>query len=331
MTLPSTRPDAAVVIVSFNTREILRECLLTLRKEADGLNIETFVVDNYSRDQSAEMVEQEFPEVILRRSTINLGFAAANNVAFHEARGRYVVLLNSDAFLRPGSLRLSIAKMDATPRCGLAGARLVGRDEAWQPSARMFPSPLNDLLTLTGLSARFPRSTFFGRFDRTWADQSAPASVDWVPGAFSIIRKEALDQVGIFDENFFLYYEEVDLCYRLKTVGWEVWYWPDVVVVHLGGESSKTIKTLSFSGSGSQLTLWRIRAGLLYYRKHHGAVAWVAMALERGWHQLRLRKNASGQDARSAGKRTDSEVMIKLLDQAWQETQGGRVSPARPW
>jgi GT2 family glycosyltransferase len=331
MNLAAGRPDASVIIVSFNTREVLRECLQTLQKEAQGLKVETIVVDNQSRDQSAEMVEADFPWVILRRSSSNLGFAGANNVAFREATGRYLVLLNSDAFLQPGSLRLAISKMDQDPRCGLAGARLVGRDGAWQPSARMFPSPLNDFLTLTGLSARFPHSKFFGRFDRTWASPDQPAQIDWVPGAFSIIRKEALDKVGPFDEDFFLYYEEVDLCYRFRKAGWTICYWPDVVVVHLGGESSKTVSSLKFSKSGAQLTLWRMRSCLLYYRKHHGASAWLAKAVERTWHQLRARKNAGRTDDDSVRKREDSEVFAELFDRAWKETQGGRHSPARPW
>ena len=121
-----SRPDISVVIVSFNTREILRECLDTLKRECAGLTVETFVVDNNSRDGSAEMVAADFPWVTLRRSTVNLGFAGANNVAFRECTGRYVVLLNSDAFLTPNALKLSVQRMDATPRCGLAGGLLVG-------------------------------------------------------------------------------------------------------------------------------------------------------------------------------------------------------------
>lgn len=326
-----SRPDVSVVIVSFNTREVLRECLQTLERESAGLTVETFVVDNTSRDGSADMVEADFPSVKLRRSAVNLGFAGANNVAFRECTGRYVVLLNSDAFLKPGALQKSVERMDATPRCGLAGGLLVGRDGEWQPSARMFPSPLNDLLMISGLSAKYRDSKFFGRYDRTWADPNEAAEVDWVPGAYSIIRKEALDQVGYFDEDFFLYFEEVDLCYRIRKAGWSIWYWPDIVVVHLGGESSKTVKSLKFSGSGAQLTLWRLRSEFLYYRKHHGGAAWMARKVEEWWHQVRLRKNAGGGDADSLRKREDSEVTIELLRRAWKETNGGRLSPTRPW
>jgi GT2 family glycosyltransferase len=318
--------DLSVVIVSFNTRDLLRECITSLLRECEGISSEVFVVDNVSRDGSADMVEREFPTVRLIRSDVNLGFAAANNRAFPLCTGRYIVLLNSDAFLHPGALRLALAHMDAEPSTGLGGARLVGRDGSWQPSARKFPSPLNDFLTLTGLAARFPHSRFFGRFDRTWADPNAAADVDWVPGAFSIIRREALAKAGYFDEIFFLYYEEVDLCRRIKQAGFRIRYWPDVVVVHYGGESSKTVQTLKLSSSGSQLALWRMRSAFLYYRKHHGPAAWCAREVEKVWHQIRAWKNKASPD-----KAEESRALVSLLDRAWKETAGGSSSPARPW
>ncbi len=206
-TLPSAEnssPEASVIIVSFNTKDILRECLQSVERESDGLRIETLVVDNRSGDGSPEMVEKEFPRVRVLRSTVNLGFGAANNLAIQAARGRYLILVNSDAFLCPGSLRLAINHMNLHPQAALAGARLVGRDFSWQPSARMFPSVLGEFLVLTGLAAKFPKSRLFGHFDRTWADQSEAAQVDWVPGAFSIVRTEVLEKVGLFDPRFFL-------------------------------------------------------------------------------------------------------------------------------
>jgi GT2 family glycosyltransferase len=152
--------EASVIIVSFNTKDILRECLESVERESDGLRIETLVVDNHSSDGSPEMVEKEFPHVRVLRSTVNLGFGAANNLAIQAARGRYLILLNSDAFLCPGSLRLAINHMNLHPDVALAGARLVGRDFSWQPSARMFPSVFGEVLVLTGLAAKFPKSRF---------------------------------------------------------------------------------------------------------------------------------------------------------------------------
>jgi len=322
------QPDVSVVIVSFNTRDLLHECLLTLQDQAGEVSYETIVVDNASRDGSADMVAANFPAIKLIRSDVNLGFGNANNLGFEQAQGRYVVLLNSDAFLRSGALSKAVQYMDTDPRTGLGGARLVGRDDSWQPSARLFPSLLNEFLNLSGLAARYPHNRFFGRFDRTWADLNQAAKVDWVPGAFSIIRREVLESVGYFDRDFFLYYEEVELCRRIKAVGYTIQYWPDVVVVHLGGESSKTVSHLSLSSAGAQLTLWRMRSELLYYRKWHSAfTVWLVMALEKYWHTLRFLKNRR----KYPTKAEESRTIVALLEQAWRETQGGRISPHQPW
>lgn len=317
----------SVVIVSFNTREILRECLTTLIETAGKLSYETIVVDNASQDGSADMVAEAFPQVQLIRSEVNLGFAAANNRGFAVAQGHYIVMLNSDAFLQGDALVRSVHHMEANPCIGLAGARLVGRDGSWQPSARQFPSLLNHILTVTGLAAKYPQSRFFGRFDRTWADPNESAEVDWVPGAYTIMRHNVLKRVNYFDEAFFLYFEEVDLCRRIQQAEYEVHYFADVVVVHLGGESSKTLnKTLS--STGKQIALWQMRSALLFYRKHYGSVmVHLWWQFEYRWHQLRAWKNRHS----DAEKVAYSQHWCELLQQAWEDTQGGRVSPPRPW
>jgi GT2 family glycosyltransferase len=277
------------------------------------------------------MVEQEFQNVLLVRSEINLGFGPANNLGFRSAKGRYVVLLNSDAFLTEGSLERSVARMDANSGVGLGGGRLTGRDGSWQPSARMFPTVFSDLLVLSGLAARFPRSRLFGRADRTWASPMEAAEVDWVPGAFSILRAEVLESIGLFDSRFFLYYEEVDLCKRIKNAGYSIWYWPDISIVHIGGESSRQVQSLQLSRTGAQLILWRMRSMLLYYRKHHGFSAWLAMGLEAVWYWLRSqRRRLSRNPNRRASARADL-YLISILSQAWRDTRGGRFSPVQPW
>ena len=226
--------DASVVVVSFNTRDLLRACLELVQREAKGLRIEALIVDNNSIDGSAEMVEKDFPDFRIIHSAVNLGFGAANNLAIKSARGRYLILLNSDAFLQPGALKLAIEHMDQQPKAALGGARLLSQDDSFQPSARMFPNIVTDTFVLTGLAARYQKSRIFGYFDRTWADPSQPCQADWVPGAFSIIRADVLDKVGLFDPIFFLYGEEVDLCRRIKKAGYEIWYWPDISVLHIG-------------------------------------------------------------------------------------------------
>ena len=320
--------DISVLIISFNTRDRLRECLEALRAQTGGLCFETVVLDNASRDGSADMVSAEFKEVKLVRSEINLGFGNGNNRGLEQTQGRYVVLLNSDAILPPATLSMALAHMDEEPKAGMGGGRLLAPDGGWQPSARSFPSLLDEFLNLSGLAARFPKSRFFGRFDRTWADPGQAANVDWVPGAFAIIRRELIESIGFFDPRFFLYYEEVDLCRRIKAAGFSVRYWPDLRVCHIGGESSKTLTEMSFASKGSQLTLWRMRSQLLFYRKWHGPLsAWLVKSLEQGWHGLRALRNRR----RDTGKARESETLIKLWEQAWHDTLGGAVSPNQPW
>ena len=323
--------DVSIIIISYNTRDVLRECLRSVLEASSGFTAEIIVVDNASTDGSPEMICAEFPQAVLLRSGVNLGFGAANNVALKLARGRYFVLLNSDAFFTSGALDLAIRHMEQTPACGLGGGRLIGRDGSAQPSSRCFHNVLQDVLVLSGLAGRYPKSRFFGRFDRTWADQNIPARVDWVPGAFCILRPEALREAGLFDPAFFLYYEEVDLCLRFKQAGFAVWYWPDVVVVHLGGESSRGRLDLDFSPQASQVVLWRMRSTLLYYRKHHGWQVHLAWLSEQLLYRASVIRNRLSRDPtrRLRGKRY--RVLLQHLRQAWHDTAGGRQSPQRPW
>lgn len=323
--------EVSIIVISLNTRELLQECLASIVEETHNLTTETFVVDNGSTDGSIEMVEREFPHVRLIQSDINLGFGVANNVALKQARGRYFVLLNSDAFFTPGSLHRSIQHMDETPQCGLGGALLQYRNGGWQPSAKTFHSIVGDLTVLTGLADKFPKSRFFGQMSRTWTDESQPASVDWVPGAFAIIRPSALVTIGLFDPRFFLYYEEVDLCFRIKQAGLEIWYWPDVLIIHLGGQSSVKLKKLEFSSRSAQVVLWRMRSTLLYYRKHHGWHAWLAKWTEKILYSITVVRNHFSRLPERRDRERHYRTMLKLMNQAWQETQGGRVSPPSPW
>jgi GT2 family glycosyltransferase len=324
----SYKYELSIVIVSYNTKDLLRECLQSVDREKTGLDTEVLLVDNRSSDGSPLMVETEFPQVKVIRSAINLGFGAANNLAIESAQGRYIVLLNSDAFLSAGSLRIARDHMNSQPRAAVGGARLVGRDFSWQPSARMFPHVITDALVLSGLAARYPKSRFCGHFDRTWADPLQPSQADWVPGAFSIIRAEVLRRVGFFDPRFFLYGEEVDLCRRIKRAGYEIWYWPDIVVTHIGGESSRHMRDDS---AGAQVLNWRMRSTLLYYRKHHGGMAWLAKWLEVVLYRLSSLRNRFSSDPRRQARSRTCKNFAAAMQSAWIETEGGRTSPPRPW
>jgi GT2 family glycosyltransferase len=178
---------------------------------------------------------------------------------------------------------------------------------------------------------RYPQSRFFGRFDRTWANPLEAAEVDWVPGAYSMIRAEALAAAGPFDPRFFLYCEEVDLCMRIKQKGYSIWYWPDISVVHLGGESSRQISSLELSRSGAQLILWSMRSKLLYYRKHYPMRASLAMLVELVWYWFQSQRRRWSHDPDRRARALADGRMVSMMRQAWCDTKGGRVSPVQPW
>lgn len=322
-------PDLSILIVTYNSRRLIAPLLQRLQTDIAGLRAEVVVVDNASADGTASLVRHAFPWVKLVASAVNLGFAAGNNLAALHARGRHLLLLNPDAMPAPGALQRGIALMDSHPGVGLAGGELRGTDGSRQPSARMFPTLRDELFTLSGLAARHPRSRLFARLDRRWADPEQSAAVDWIPGAFVFIPAAVFKRLGGFDERFFMYYEEVDLCRRLKAHGLEVWYWPELKATHIGGASARTVANARVSRSGSQLESWRMRSALLYYRKHHGLGATALLhTLEHGWHRLRqLRAAWRGQRERAA----DFALHGRQLVQAWRDTRGGRHSPATPW
>ena len=323
-------PDASVIIVSHNTCEQLRACLENLQIAIDGRDIEVVVVDNASDDGSADMVAREFLQFRLVRSEQNIGFAAANNIGFRRARGRYLILLNSDASIEGHALRAAISRMDALPEVGMAGARLLdvlGRDHS---GSLKFPTPIGECLSHSGLAPGFAHKRASNPSRDARGDMPAAIEIDWVPGAFAIIRRAALDSVGPFDERFFLYYGEIDFCRRLKQYGWKVWYWPDIVVRRIGGLELADGASAGLPAFGSEMALWRMRSALLYYRKHHGrSGAWLLAQIETGRHALRrLKSRIAGGPGTIA---EESEQLIRLMRRAWVDTEGGLVSPPHPW
>lgn len=321
--------DLSVIIVTYNSARLIDPLLTALQDQLAGLAAEVLVIDNASKDATVETVRTRHPWARLIASPENLGFAAGNNRAIAEARGRMLLLLNPDAVPDAGALAEGLKRMDAHPEVGLSGGQLRGVDGSPQPSARMFPTLRDELFTLSGLAAKYPHSRLFARLDRRWADPNQPAEVDWIPGAFVFIPRALFDSLGGFDERFFMYYEEVDLCRRIQQAGRRVQYWPVLKAMHIGGESAKTVAKARVSRAGSQLESWRMRSGLLYYRKHHGGLGVRGfLAIEWGWHRLR------GLKAQLTGRRdaaADHATHCAQLIEAWRDTQGGRVSPPRPW
>lgn len=259
-------PDVTVIIVNYNTRELLQRCLAALSEASAGVTLQIVVVDNGSRDGSADFIRAELAdrcEIVVNE--VNVGFGRANNQAVGRARGRYVLLLNTDAFVAPQGVAKTVRFLDGHPSCGVLGVRLEGQDGGLQPSCRYFPTPWNEFLLQTGLARFFPGTRTID--DMRW-DHATPRACDWVPGCYYLVRKSVVDQVGLFDPRFFLYYEEVDHCYAVKEAGWQVMYFPDTTVVHLGGESAQTESTLD--PRSRQVSALAIESALLYHRKRHG-------------------------------------------------------------
>ncbi|MCX6032000.1 MAG: glycosyltransferase family 2 protein [Chloroflexi bacterium] len=236
----TTQPALSIVIVNWNTRDLLAGCLASVvgSQAASGLTPEVFVVDNASTDDSAAMVRNRFPWVRLIENRENVGFARANNQGIALATGRYVLLLNPDTEVWPGALAALVAFMAAHPRAGACGARLLNADGSLQPACHPILTPGREFWRLLFLEKLWPRATYpMHRWDTV-----TPHRVEVIKGACLLLRRETLDQVGLLDESYFMYTEEVDLCYRLAQAGWELWYVPAAVVTHYGEASSRQMR-----------------------------------------------------------------------------------------
>jgi len=229
--------DLSIVIVSFNTRDMLRDCLASLTAGGQGLSVETWVVDNASGDGSAEMVAEGFAHVGLIRNPDNRGFAAANNLALARCAGRYVALLNPDTIVQPGALSELVRFMDQNEPAGYCGPRLVNGDGSHQPSARRFPTMFSGAASMLGWDRRHAASRHCSNLHLTHGDRTTMRA-GWLTGACLLVRRAALADVGLLDDGYFMYFEETDWCRRLANAGWEGWYVGCAEVVHFGGGSS---------------------------------------------------------------------------------------------
>jgi hypothetical protein len=224
--------------VNWNTKEILRDCLASVYEHAGDIDYEIIVIDNASTDGSVEMVKNEFQHVILIENSDNRGFAAANNQGMAVAKGRYVLLLNSDTVVLENAIAKTVRFADENPRVAVTGCRVLNPDRTLQRTCFMFPSVLNMLLSSTYLYKLFPKNRFFGREQMTWWDRNDVRPVDVVTGCYMLVRRETIEQVGIMDEGFFVYGEETDWCYRFRKNGWKVMFAPVGEIIHFGGQST---------------------------------------------------------------------------------------------
>jgi GT2 family glycosyltransferase len=260
----SARTPLSVLIVSWNTRELTLAALRSFLP-ASGVELEVIVVDNASADGSADAIAAELPAVRLIRNDRNVGFAGGVNIGLKAARHPLVLLLNPDTRVLGDALARLVDYADAHPEAGILGPRVLNEDGSLQASRFRFPSLLNQVLSATYLYQLFPRSAFFNRERLGGRETDAAEPVEAVSGCCFLIRRALLDEVGVLDENFFMYAEEVDLCYRAWQAGYEVHYAPVGEIVHLGGGASRLASQRNF--------LEYRRSMLRFFRKHRGAAA----------------------------------------------------------
>lgn len=227
-----------VIIVSYNVAHLLEDCLGSLLSEK-GVDMVITVVDNNSSDGTVAMVRKKFPQANLVASRENLGFSAANNLALKGSRSKYVLLLNPDTKVLPGAVKKMVDYMEANREVGALGPKLLNPDGSLQYSARTFPSLTTQFLESTYLFRIFPQSRFFGQYFMSYWDHGQERKVDWVSGAALMVRGEAIEKIGLLDEGFFMYSEEVDWCYRIKRAGYEVVYFPRAEIIHYDARSSE--------------------------------------------------------------------------------------------
>jgi GT2 family glycosyltransferase len=289
--------DLSVCIVSYNTRRLLRDCVASIYKHVHSIKFEAIVVDNASSDGSPDEIRRLYPQVRIIENLVNVGFARANNQAIEHSCGRYVLLLNSDTVAMPGTLDALVSFMDAHPEAGAAGGKLVNPDGTTQVgfNVRSLPSLKVLCYQLLLLDRLLPNSPVMRRYWMSDWDHSDVREVEQPAGTCLIVRRKTIDQVGLMDESFFYWYEDVDWCLRIRNGGWKIFYIPQAQVIHYGGKSSE-----QWDKERAAVELCKSR--LRYVRKHYSRAAFylvkgltaIGMVLRMGvFLALSLRRNKS--------------------------------------
>jgi GT2 family glycosyltransferase len=232
--------DLSIIIVNYNVKEFLKNLLDSIHKASQSLQVEIIVVDNASDDGSVEMLKEKFPDVILIENKINLGFGKANNIALQIAKGKYFLLINPDTLVAEDTFIKMINFLNENQDVGMAGCKILNPDGTLQLACRRsFPNPWTAFTKVTGLSTLFPKSKLFARYNLTYLDENQTYEVDAISGSFMMLKKEVYEKVGGFDEQFFMYGEDLDLCYRIQKAGYKIYYLHTTQIIHYKGESTK--------------------------------------------------------------------------------------------
>lgn len=298
-TSPTSQMDISVVIVSWNAKGFLEECLQSLADSGTSRSMEVIVVDNASADGSPEMVQEKFPQVKLIRNGKNLGFAKANNVGIRESAGRYVSLVNSDVKILGDCLGALVGYMDQHPDVGNVGPKILNRDLTLQSSCRQFPSLWNNFCEASGLNKVFRGNKLFSGEHMVFFPHDQELAVDVLVGCFWMVRRETFEQIGLLDEDFFIYAEDVDWCRRCWDAGWRVVFFPGSQAIHYRGGSS--------ANDPERFAVEQQKAVLHYWEKHHGPVGRLAVrAIMRFRYALRYLFNRSSHVTKSSATKAIS-------------------------
>lgn len=278
------KPLLSIIIVSYNTKGLLEECLQSVYKSKgiDKKELEVIVVDNNSTDESCEMVGNKFTQVKLIENKENIGFSAGNNIGIKSAKSEYILLLNSDVVVGTGTIRSMVDFMNQNPNVGAATCRVELSNRKLDPAChRGFPTPWNAFSFFLGLEKMFPKGRIFGGYHQTWKDVSEIHEVDVISGAFFLVRKCVIDKVGLLDEQFFMYGEDIDWCYRIRQEGWKIFFNPQVTTLHhkkQSGRGQNRDKDLKKRAHASFIdTMWQ------FYQKHYAKrypffITWLVKA-----------------------------------------------------
>ncbi|OGU80195.1 MAG: glycosyl transferase [Ignavibacteria bacterium RBG_16_35_7] len=264
--------ELSIIIVNYNVKEFLQNLIHSLQKAVSKINHEIIVVDNASDDGSVEFIREKFPHINLIVNKTNLGFSKANNIALKASKGKFILLINPDTIVSENTITKMVEFLNVHPNAGLAGCKILNPDGSLQLACRRsFPGPWTSFCKVTGLSTLFPKSKLFARYNLTYLDEDSTHEVDAISGSFMMMKREVYEKVGGFDEQFFMYGEDLDLCYRVQQSGYKVYYYPGIQIIHYKGESTKR--------SGLDETKYFYDAMNLFVKKHFSTFYLVEIIL----------------------------------------------------
>ncbi|MBU1177660.1 glycosyltransferase family 2 protein [Patescibacteria group bacterium] len=265
-----TKPILSIIIVNWNTRTHLKWCLRYIYTRTKGINFEVFVVDNASHDNSAVMVEKNYPSVKLIRNQTNLGFAKANNQAIRQAKGKYILLLNSDTKITEQALVKMVRFMEENNKVGILGCKLLNPDGTLQPSCRQFPSLFSQVIILLKLHNIFPNLKSIRNYYLLDWPHDTTKKVDQVMGACFMVRQEVFTKIGLLDKKYFIWFEEVDFCRRAAKAGWSTYFLPQAEVCHEKGASFNQVLS-------PKKQAWFNKSVLRYFRQHEPLISYLVL------------------------------------------------------